>query len=79
VKRAALLPYGIWQAERRNAVTVLSRQIEQASRTFKHDLADALRAARRDVDFALRERAAAEIEEGMHMRYAHETCLQRAA
>jgi hypothetical protein len=74
-----LLPHDAWQAERRNAVTVLTRQIEQASRACNWPLEDALRTARMDVREQLRTIAGWTIGEGVHMSFVHETALLKVA
>jgi hypothetical protein len=80
IKRSPpLLPHDAWQAERRNAVAVLSRQIAQASRACRWDLEDALRTARRDVQEQLRTMAAVEITLSVDMRQPREAAPLRLA
>lgn len=63
-----------WQGERRCALRLLRarRDVAQAQNDF--DAADAYLFAAIDVEATLRDRAAAAICEGTHMRYAHEVC-----
>lgn len=63
-----------WQGERRSAVVLLRAQRDQAHARGDFNAADAYLLAEIDVEVTLRNRAAAAICEGTHMRYAHEVC-----
>ncbi len=68
-----------WQEERRRALALLTHKADLAWNRCQWELADALHAARRDVESTLRQMAADAIAEGMHMRWAHEEPLLRRA
>jgi hypothetical protein len=63
---------GMWEAERRQALAALSHMAAAAHARRDYVIADALTTAKVDVSVALRQRGAWAIEEGVHMRFAHE-------
>lgn len=69
--RPTLAAEDTWQAERRNALTLLRADRDAATARADWARADALLFALVDLEYALRERAAATITESVGMPFAH--------
>ena len=76
--RAPMVAWGGWQAERRNALTLLRTQIARARKAGRHQIADAFSFALCDIELGLRDRAAAEIAESCEMRWVHDRLPEAA-
>lgn len=73
--RPALAAANTWQAERRNALTLLRADLNAATAHADWDRADALLLALVDADHSLREYAAHTITESVGMPFVHEVRL----